>query len=92
MKSIRVLQLTGDMVRFLSKIQFLPQTPKNQWHRPRSTLKSPAWPMTTITTRPKDLWFLPLRITSNGGIAAGVAAVIVPMDSKKRNNDLQIMN
>ena len=48
--------------------------------------------MTTITTRPKDLWFLPLRITSNGGIAAEVAAVTVPMDSKKRKNDLQIMN
>lgn len=91
MKSIRVLQLTGDMVRFLSKIQFLPQTPKTRCPR-RSKRKFPVWPMTTITTRPKGLWFLPLHITSNGGIAAGVAAVTVPMDSKKRKNDLQIMN
>ncbi len=48
--------------------------------------------MTISTTPPKGLWFSRLPTTLNGAIAARADAVIVPTDSKKRNNDLQIMN
>ena len=91
MKSIRVLQLTSSTIRFLSKIQFLPQTPKTRC--PRSHKREyPIWRTTTITTRPKVFWFSRLRTISNEAIVAGMDVATVPMDSKKRKNDLQIMN
>ncbi len=48
--------------------------------------------MTITTTRRRDLWFSQRLTTSNEAIAAKAVAVIAPMDSKKRRNDLQIMN
>jgi len=92
MEPIPVLQLTGNGIRFLSKIHFLPQTPKDRCQRSRSTQKFPVWRLMNIIIHPKDLLFSRLCTTSKEAIAAGMDAVTVPTDSKKRKNDLQILN